>query len=191
MSFEKVAERTNGWVTPSNALSVAGGVATLAGLEAYKNGEAGKCLLLAGHGRVADLLDGHIARVTNTASQKGEALDAAIDKTLMLRALMILTSRAAISGKEVTGLAIHNGLSIAGSMIAKARGKEIHPSKAGKRATALEWTGIGFGVLADTELVAQRPELQEQTEKLRKIVLWSGIIVGTISAVNYVRESLK
>jgi len=191
VNLEKLAVETNYVVTPANAVTAAGGLATWEGLNDYEKGQKREALILLIFGRTLDLVDGPIARATNTSSPRGEAFDAAIDKILMARALEVLSRDELLSEEEKVGLLIHNGLSAAGSVIAKARGAEIHPSKIGKNATALEWAGIGLAMLGSTKFSSEHPRLEQKIAKLRKATLLSGIVLGTLSAVNYLSQSIN
>lgn len=140
---QKLAAASNGWLTPGNLISVAGGVLTIAGLLQLRDELAsGGGLLLIAVGRFADVADGYIAAKTGTKSPLGSWLDPAIDKILSVIAVILLWTAALVPPIVLLAIAIQSIFnSIIGIGVAR-RGLRMHISKEGKLAMAAIWICI-------------------------------------------------
>lgn len=87
--WQRVAVRTHGIGTPSNAVTLVGFVLVLIGLQQILTQHylLGTVLLITG--RLCDILDGWVAELTRTKSPLGELLDAAIDKIVTILTVAI------------------------------------------------------------------------------------------------------
>lgn len=146
--IQRLAARTQGIITPANVVSLLGLAITLWGLLAFYQHSYTLGLVLVGIGRLADILDGYIARQTHTTSPFGEGLDAGFDKAVVLAAVVLLTA-AHVLPLFVTALVIVIQLIIAGLALAvRHDGTGIHPSRSGKYAMFVLWVAIGLFMVA-------------------------------------------
>lgn len=77
---QRVASATNGWVTPGNVISGIGAALTITGLLKYEKGDRTIGTALVGIGRVLDVVDGKVAKISGTRGNIGAVLDAGLDK---------------------------------------------------------------------------------------------------------------
>lgn len=149
-AVQKVAARTNGYVTPGNGITLAGGALVAAGLADICNGNTYRGLALSTAGRFADLFDGMVAHRTGTKSAKGEALDAGMDKLAAIGALGVLAVKDLVPIQAIGLFGAQNIINAGATAIAKKRGAEIHASKAGKLNTVYQWVSLGLFTLSKT-----------------------------------------
>jgi phosphatidylglycerophosphate synthase len=140
--WQRMATLTHGYVTPGNAITLTGALLVVAGDVVLYAGAflLGLVLILAG--RIADILDGIIAEHTGTKSAFGEALDAGIDKLVIFVSIIIFLTRSIIPLIPLLLFVLENVMVIVFSSVAKARGREIHPSASGKLSSALQWLAL-------------------------------------------------
>lgn len=140
--WQQIAARTNGIVTPANAVTLAGNLLTFYGVLklSQRHGLAGASLIALGRG--LDVVDGHVAQITGTKSPLGEAFDAGFDKIQAAAAIPILAVSGSVPKTEATIIGIQQAAISGVSMLAKYRGNEIHPSRSGKLATFAAWTSL-------------------------------------------------
>ena len=189
--WQKLAEQTNGVITPGNAVSVVGALAVGAGLLDISQGRTTSGIVKIGLGRVGDIMDGKVAAKTGTKSPIGEGVDAVIDKTELGAALPVLLSKKIISGTafgSVLGLNLAN----AGvSAVAKHRKAEVHPSKAGKLATFGQWLAIGFYMLSAVSKKHQAETMAKGFETAGNISLVVATGLGIVALVGYTKDAFK
>ena len=148
-AWQKVADRTNGVITPGNAASLAGGISALYGLWIIIDGEIIDGLIFLSIGRLADLADGIIADYTKTKSPLGEVVDATIDKLVIAASLLVLGSLELIPWVIILIIAAQNIANVLISIVAKLRKKKLHPSRLGKISAAFSWVTIILYPLGD------------------------------------------
>lgn len=137
--WQRLAARTNGYITPANVVSVAGFLLVLDGLEKVADGVFWRGIILLAVGRLADLLDGMIAEATHTKGPKGEALDAGLDKLAALVALIIFYAHGQLPWAPALLIALESfGVSIIVA-VGMRRGVTVHPGVSGKLATFAAW----------------------------------------------------
>lgn len=146
--WQRLAFSTKGVVTPANVTSVIGAVLVGLGLWYFYIGYSGWGIICVAFGRLADILDGAVAQATGTKSGVGEAIDASIDKITILAALIVFSIADIVPLAVIALIALRNSVNIGLSLIARARKKILHPSRAGKLAAASEWTTLLFFILA-------------------------------------------
>ncbi|HXH26533.1 MAG TPA: CDP-alcohol phosphatidyltransferase family protein [Candidatus Acidoferrum sp.] len=182
-AWQRIAARTGGVVTAANALSVAGAASSMWGVVHIANHQLFLGLAAISIGRIADAFDGAVADITGTKSPLGEALDATLDKLLLLAILIVsaLTNLAplwALAG--ITAVSLLVGCL---GLTAKLRKQELHPDIFGKLSTAGLWiTLVLYGITA----LVQVPWLT--------IIANAGMIVslvlGLFALINYTQTAL-
>lgn len=146
-AWQRLAARTNGFVTPANAVSVAGIVLVLIGLDVVADGNFWHGIMLLAIGRFADLIDGAIAEATHTKGPKGEALDAGLDKVAAVAALLLLATHGQLPWPPAALIALESIVIAAITSVGLRRGVTVHPSAYGKLATFAAWGMLlGFPV---------------------------------------------
>ncbi|MBC7581473.1 CDP-alcohol phosphatidyltransferase family protein [Aeromicrobium sp.] len=154
--WQRYAARTQGYITPANAVTIFGSFIALTGLYVLAldvNTMLGVSLLLVG--RLADLFDGVVADYTGTKSPIGEAVDATADKVVLAASVMTLWIIQLLPTAVFGFLALHAVYNVLLFGWALFTAQRLHPSRNGKLAAALEWVvvllfasalGIGAGL---------------------------------------------
>lgn len=140
--WQRIAAKTNGIVTPANAVTLTGNILTFGGVVALSRGKTLLGISAIAAGRAADVLDGRVAQATGTKSPLGEAFDAGFDKVQALAAFPILASNGRVSKVEAAIICGQQVISSSLSLIAKLKRNEIHPTTTGKLSTATGWTSM-------------------------------------------------
>lgn len=153
--------------TVPNLISVAGAVLAIHGSEKINTAEGlAECAV----GRLADVLDGIVARMTGQTSNTGAALDATTDKIVMAKILYEMNKRE-LAPKHVLGtVAILNSMNAAATGIANLRSDEkaeTRPTKSGKVGLAMETAALV--AYAAAELADKRADSPKPAEALRKL----------------------
>jgi cardiolipin synthase len=148
-AWQQLARRTNGVLTPGNGVSLVGAVVVAVGLINIYRGAFALGLALLAVGRTADVADGLIASRTGTKSPLGEAVDASIDKLSMLAALITFVLAGVVPIFAILLVAVLNAAIAALGVIAKIRGRTVHPSLPGKLATAFQWMAFLLYIAAE------------------------------------------
>mgnify|MGYP002755053607 CR=1 FL=1 len=152
----KVAEDV---FTLPNLISVAGATLAIHGSEKIDTAEGlAECAV----GRIADVLDGKVARMTGQTSNFGAALDATTDKIIMAKILYEMDKKE-LAPKRVLGtVAVLNSINAIATGIANLRSgekAETRPTKSGKVGLAMETAA----------LVAYAADSPKPAEILRKL----------------------
>ena len=154
-------------LTVPNFISVAG--ATLA-IHGSKKIDTAEGLAECAVGRLADVLDGKVARMTGQTSNTGAALDATTDKIVMAKILYEMDKKG-LAPKRVLGtVAILNSINAVATGIANLRSEEkaeTRPTKSGKVGLAMETAALV--AYAAAELVDKRTDNPKPAEILRKL----------------------
>lgn len=170
------AAKTNGWDTPGNRWSLAGFLASVAGMSLLRrktrvSAVAGTVLLAAG--RYCDLRDGKEADKTGTKSRLGANVDAFLDSSLAVIGSILLPKAGVISKAEAAHTFKMTTIKAVASGVSLRRGLEPNTSVAGKDETFLRWGRIAVGCLAVTaEQFGNNKltqSLQDTAEMLRAI----------------------
>jgi phosphatidylglycerophosphate synthase len=140
--WQRVAVRTHGIGTPSNAVTLVGFVLVLIGLQQILTQHylLGTVLLVTG--RLCDILDGWVAELTRTKSPLGELLDAAIDKILTILTVAIFFAAHIAPAWVLIALVTPHiliAIIILGWRIHKVA---FHPSLVGKLSMAGVWLSL-------------------------------------------------
>lgn len=149
--LQQVAAKTHGVVTIPNLVSVFGGGVVLYGLLLLRvspesNLLYGTVLILIG--RLLDIADGYIADWTKTKSPVGEAVDATIDKIVLVAAVLVLMEQQLVPVLFGTAMFIHATYIGLISVLAKVHRYRLHPSRAGKLSVWFEWYAIASMLLS-------------------------------------------
>jgi phosphatidylglycerophosphate synthase len=185
--WQRMASRTAGIVTPGNFLTILGAILVVRGLVLLaKHSDTWLAVGVLMLGRVADLADGFMADRTGTKSTLGEALDATADKLELLGAVVVIWLLSLISDVVFAVLIVHavyNGLL---SLYEHFGRRNLHPSRSGKLAAAIEWLVIGlFAVDAGVKLPAGWHALVLSAAwVLFAVFVW----LAVVSSVGYTRQ---
>jgi phosphatidylglycerophosphate synthase/diacylglycerol kinase family enzyme len=186
-SWQRIAARTAGVVTPANVLSVAGIIivgwgAAYLHQQSFLNG-----LFLVALGRLADVFDGIVAEVTGTKSPLGEALDAALDKLAILLVLVIFVEQNIIPLPALAAIVTLHVLIALLGVIAKLRKREFHANQYGKLSMAAVWIAlIAYGLAT---LPAGQPA-EVATATLANVSCLLAILLGILALNSYAVTAL-
>lgn len=143
--WQRWAARSHGLLTLPNLTSILGAAFVGAGLAYIPQGRLWLGFILMGIGRVLDVLDGFLAEKTGTKSPLGESLDATLDKLAVFAALLVFTGVGILPWPFALLIGLENAATSLVSLVAKSLRQVIHPGRAGKVGTAIEWLALlGF-----------------------------------------------
>lgn len=165
--FPTVRKVAKDVLTVPNLISVAGATLAIRGSEKINTAEGlAECAV----GRLADVLDGIVARMTGQTSNTGAALDATTDKIVMAKILYEMNKKG-LAPKHVLGtVAVLNSINAAATGIANLRSDEkaeTRPTKSGKVGLAMETAALV--AYAAAELVDKRTDSPKPAKLLRKL----------------------
>lgn len=140
--LQHTAAKTGGTITPGNIITLLG--ASFVGLGLYDiwQGRIGRGIVEIAIGRLADVLDGVIAESTHTKSPLGEAMDAAFDKIVLFSVLVVFIAKDILPAAPAVCILALQAATASISLIGRQRKRQLHPSQAGKVATAVLWVGL-------------------------------------------------
>ena len=153
--------------TVPNLISVAGAVLAIHGSEEINTA---KGLTECAVGRLADVLDGKVARMTGQTSNTGAALDATTDKIVMAKILYELHKKKMAPGEVLVIVALLNSINAAATGIANLRSDEkaeTRPTKSGKVGLAMETAALV--AYAAAELADKRTDSPKPAKLLREL----------------------
>ncbi len=142
-TWQKLAHKTHGIVTPGNITTVLGAIMVLYGIKVFIDGSQMFGIMYVFAGRVCDVLDGYIAHATQTKSLLGATLDESIDMVLLVVALVALSVSGAIPLLAAAAMAVPKSGNVAAWVAGKLRNKRAYPTRASKIGTAFMWAAIG------------------------------------------------
>ena len=180
-TWQRLAARTHGIVTPSNAVTVVGLALALIGLHEILNKHYLPGTVLLATGRVCDVLDGWIAELTRTKSPLGELLDAGIDKTLTILAVVVFFAAHLAPAWALIALVIPHILIVAIMLSWRIRKRAIHPSLVGKLSMAGAWLSLLMFALAHTV------NLPEAVLGATQVLVIASSSAGFYAAAQYTR----
>lgn len=121
-------------------------------------------------GRIADVLDGKVARMTGQTSNFGAALDATTDKIVMAKILYEMNKKE-LAPKHILGtVAVLNSINAVATGFANLRSDEkaeTRPTKSGKVGLAMETAALV--AYAAAELADKRTDNPKPAKLLRKL----------------------
>ena len=152
--------------TIPNFISVAGATLAIHGSENINTAEGlAECAV----GRLADVLDGKVARMTGQTSNTGAALDATTDKIVMAKILYEMYKKG-LAPKHVLGIvALLNSINAGVTGITNLRSDkkaETRPTKSGKLAMAGETVTLISYIAAHVAEQDKNPKLAKLLRKL-------------------------
>lgn len=153
--------------TIPNLISVTGAALAIHGSNKIDTAEGlAECAV----GRLADILDGKVARMTGQTSNFGAALDATTDKIVMAKILYEMNKKG-LAPKYVLGtVALLNSINAMATGIANLRSDEkaeTRPTKSGKVWLAMETAALV--AYAAAELADKRTDNPKPAKLLRKL----------------------
>ena len=153
--------------TIPNSISMIGAALVMHGSKKIDTAEGlAECAV----GRLADVLDGKVARMTGQTSNFGAALDATTDKIIMAKILYEMNKKE-LAPKRVLGtVAVLNSINAVATGIANLRSDEkveTRPTKSGKVGLAMETAALV--AYAAAELADKRTDSPKPAEILRKL----------------------
>jgi phosphatidylglycerophosphate synthase len=182
--LQRMAAKTGGALTPGNSITILGAVFVGIGLYDIWHGHVGRGIVEIAIGRLADLLDGMIAESTQTKSPVGEALDAAFDKIVLFSVLAVFIAKDILPAAPAISILVLQATTAGISLIGKQRKRELHPSQAGKVATAVLWVGL---LLYGTAALAS----QEWLLVLAHGITAGALVGGAVAAAHYARVTFQ
>ena len=179
-------------LTVPNLISVAGAALAIHGSEKINTAEGlAECAV----GRLADVLDGIVARMTGQTSNTGAALDATTDKIVMAKILYEMNKKE-LAPKYVLGtVAVLNSINAVATGIANLRSKEkaeTRPTKSGKVGLAMETAALV--AYAAAELADKRTDNPKPAKLLRKLgagAFAASLPFATHATYTYIKRAIK
>ena len=152
--------------TIPNLISVTGAALAIHGSEKIDTAEGlAECAV----GRLADVLDGKVARMTGQTSNFGAALDATTDKIVMAKILYEMNKKRLAPKKVLVAVAAPNLINALATGIANLRSDEkaeTRPTKSGKLAMAGETVTLISYIAAH---IAEQDKNPKPAKLLRKL----------------------
>ena len=153
--------------TIPNLISVTGAALAIHGSEKIDTAEGlAECAV----GRLADVLDGKVARMAGQTSNFGAALDATTDKIVMAKILYEMNKKELAPKYALGTVALLNSINAVATGIANLRSKEkaeTRPTKSGKVGLAMETAALVS--YAAAELADKRTDNPKPAKLLRKL----------------------
>ncbi len=187
-NWQKLAAKTNGFITPGNIITMSGAALVLSGAKDIKNNKERKGFAKLVIGRIADLADGLVADKTGTKSSKGESLDAFVDSAEMIAFLPLIVRKGYLPLRTGIIYGIHKAINAGATAVAKKGNLELHTSWAGKRSEAARNMTIclyGLSKIVNDTRKEQSP-LSNALEIGAKVSEYTSIALGTIASAQYV-----
>ncbi len=146
--WQRVAASTKGILTPANVTSILGAALVGLGLWYLYTDDLAWGFVCIAVGRLADILDGAVAQATGTKSSVGEALDAGLDKVIVIAALVVFLVTGIVPVLAAVLIGVRNIINMGLGLLGKAKQRPMHPTRAGKLAATAEWAAILLFILA-------------------------------------------
>ena len=178
--------------TIPNLISVTGAALAIHGSEKIDTAEGlAECAV----GRLADVLDGKVARMTGQTSNTGAALDATTDKIVMPKILYEMHKKG-LAPKYVLGtVAALNSINAVATGIANLRSDEkaeTRPTKSGKVGLAMETAALV--AYAAAELADRRTDNPKPAKLLRKlgaVAFATSLPLATHATYTYIKRAIN
>lgn len=182
--WQRVSDATGTVVTPANIIDTVGLAGAKYGIDHFDSWPG---IFAAAASFLSDVVDGRIARATDTASPLGEAIDAAGDKAKLAYALYKIDQLQLAPRKLLGAVALQNScnavLTTADQVVHKDE-HVLHPSWFGKRAMFLQQTGVGLHVIA-AQMEKDAMPRGRQVRSVANVVGWSGVALGVVATADY------
>lgn len=177
--------------TIPNLISVTGAALAIHGSEKIDTAEG---LTECAVGRLADVLDGKVARMTGQTSNTGAALDATTDKIVMAKILYEMNKKE-LAPKYVLGtVALLNSINAVATGIANLRSDEkaeTRPTKSGKLAMAGETVTLISYIAAHIAEQDKNPKLAKLLRKLGAGAFAASLPFATHATCTYIKRAIN
>ena len=177
--------------TIPNFISMTGAALAIRGSEKIDKAEG---LVECAVGRLADVLDGKVARMTGQTSNFGAALDATTDKIVMAKILYEMNKKG-LAPKHVLGIVATLNLINAGATgIANLRSDEkgeTRPTKSGKLAMAGETVTLISYIAAHIAEQDKNPKLAKLLRKLGAAAFAASLPFAAHATCTYIKRAVK
>ena len=177
--------------TIPNLISVTGAALAIHGSEKIDTAEGlAECAV----GRLADVLDGKVARMTGQTSNFGAALDATTDKIVMAKILYEMNKKE-LAPKYVLGtVAVLNSINAVATGIANLRSDEkaeTRPTKSGKLAMAGETVTLISYIAAHIAEQDKNPKLAKLLRKLGAGAFAASLPFAAHATCTYIKRAIN
>ena len=177
--------------TIPNFISVTGATLAIHGSEKIDTAEGlAECAV----GRLADVLDGKVARMTGQTSNTGAALDATTDKIVMAKILYEMNKKG-LAPKRVLGtVALLNSINAVATGIANLRSDEkaeTRPTKSGKLAMAGETVTLISYIAAHIAEQDKNPKLAKLLRKLGTAAFAASLPFAAHATCTYIKRAIN
>jgi phosphatidylglycerophosphate synthase len=190
--WQRLAARTGGFITPANFITLTGLSLSLFGIAQVYNGTFFAGIVAISVGRLADILDGYVAKATGTTSRVGEVLDASADKLVITTAVIVLIISQYVPLAPLVLILTQNILNISFIALARRHGHLLHPSVAGKHAAVTQWLTIMAFVAS--QAVAEQSRVSHLAviglDIVGYISLATFLVLGATATFGYARAAL-
>ena len=178
--------------TIPNSISVTGAALAIHGSEKIDTAEGlAECAV----GRLADVLDGKVARMTGQTSNFGAALDATTDKIVMAKILYELHKKKEMVPEEViVSIATSNLVNAIATGIANLRSEEkaeTRPTKSGKLAMAGETVTLISYIAAHIAEQDKNPKLAKLLRKLGAGAFAASLPFAAHATCTYIKRAIN
>lgn len=187
--LQRLAEKTNGVVTPANAITVLGVGLTALGCREFTMGNHSLAVGIIAVGAVCDALDGQVARRTRTANyQVGRYLDIGADGV-----------KAALLGGALYSSDVYSGAELAMNYGPKALGwlangaskfiakNDPKTSQTGRVAEVSRWIAPGLAVASSLLVDHGQTAVGEVVRHASRVATVASCALGLTAAAGYVR----
>ena len=145
-------------------------------------------------GRIADVLDGKVARMTGQTSNFGAALDATTDKIVMAKILYEMNKKE-LAPKHILGtVAVLNSINAVATGFANLRSDEkaeTRPTKSGKLAMAGETVTLISYIAAHIAEQDKNPKLAKLLRKLGAAAFAASLPFAAHATCTYIKRAVK
>ena len=176
--------------TIPNLISVTGATLAIHGSEKIDTAEGlAECAV----GRLADVLDGKIARMTGQTSNFGAALDATTDKIVMAKILYEMYKKGLAPKKVLVAVAAPNLINALATGITNLRSDEkaeTRPTKSGKLAMAGETVTLISYIAAHIAEQDKNPKLAEILRKLGAGAFAASLPFAAHATCTYIKRAI-
>ena len=177
--------------TIPNLISVTGAALVMHGSKKIDTTEGlAECAV----GRLADVLDGKVARMTGQTSNFGAALDATTDKIVMAKILYEMHKKGLAPKKVLGTVATLNSINALSTGIANLRSDkkaETRPTKSGKLAMAGETVTLISYIAAHITEQDKNPKLAKLLRKLGAVAFATSLPLATHATYTYVKRAVN
>ena len=177
--------------TIPNLISVTGAALAIHGSEKIDTAEGlAECAV----GRLTDVLDGKVARMTGQTSNFGAALDATTDKIVMAKILYEMNKKELAPKYVLDTVAVLNSINAMATGIANLRSDkkaETRPTKSGKLAMAGETVTLISYIAAHIAEQDKNPKLAEILRKLGAAAFAASLPFAAHATCTYIKRAIK